>query len=253
MHKVIFVITSCLITILATYATLVAVPETYAYRTHLLVLFPLLLVGYVIVTLVWIGERINFIPAWRTLVSCRRKGIVRVYEDGELGTVLGKSHVASSRTIRIMQTSGIGLTRNLKTEIIAALEHPNTRLHILIARSDGDFIREVKLMEGQSRVGNIVPEIRSVEGVLKECVDEAKTKYSGRDIGKIYLGHYNTHFRSSLLICDNQWCWMTLILPPKRAPLSVSLELRRSSSPLIDDCIKHFDNVWELVSKQEIV
>lgn len=188
----------------------------------------------------------------RILATCRRKGIMRIHEDGELGTVLGKPHVASSQKIRIMQTSGIGLTKQLKAEIIAALEHSNTSIHILIAKSDGDFIREVELMEGQPRVGNIVPEIRSVEGVLKECVDEAKDKYSGQDIGKIYLGYYNTHFRSSLLICDDQWCWMTLILPPKRAPLSVSFELGRSSNPLIDDCIRHFDKAWELVEKREI-
>lgn len=190
--------------------------------------------------------------AERTLVTCRRKGIVSIYEDGELGTVLGKSHVASSQTVRIMQTSGIGLTKQLQPELIAALEHSNTKIHVLIAHADGDFIKEVELMEGLSRVGNIVPEIRSVEGVLKECVDEARDKFNGQGIGKIYLGHYNTHFRTSLLICDDQWCWMTLILPPKRAPLSVSFELGQSSSPLINDCIRHFDRVWDLVEKREI-
>jgi hypothetical protein len=178
---------------------------------------------------------------------------VSIYENGQLGTILGKSHVATSRIVRIIQTSGIGLTRNLKTAMIAALKHPETKIQVLIARSDGDFIKEVELIESPDRVGFIVPEIASVEGILKEYVHEAKHKYGGQEIGKIHLGHFNTHFRSSLLICDDRWCWMTLILPPMRAPESVSFELEQSNSPLIDDCIRHFDEVWKHVENRGII
>lgn len=252
MYKLIFAATSFLITLVATYATLVAVPETYIYRIHLLIIFLLLLCGYIAAFFIWVSDKINFLPAWRTLVTCKRKGILRIYEDGELGTIIGKPHVASSRTVRIMQTTGIGLTKQLKQEMVTVLEHPNARIKVLIAKSEGDFIKEVEQVEGRSRMGNIVPEVRSVEGILAECVEEAKNKYAGKDIGKIFIGHYNTQFRTSLLICDNLWCWMTLILPPKRAPLSLSYELVRSNTPLIDDCICHFDRVWEIVDKQEI-
>ena len=69
---------------------------------------------------------------------------------------------------------------------------------------------------------------------------EARVRKS--TIGHIWIGQYRSALRNSILICDNNWCWLTINLPPKRAIESISLELK--SGVLLDDCLVHFDSTW---------
>jgi hypothetical protein len=155
--------------------------------------------------------------------------------------------------IRIIQTSGVGIIRGEKQAIISALEHPHTKIHVLLANPNSTFLEEVEQMEGANRKNNIGPEIRAGEALLREYIDEAQNKFGAKgNIGKIYFGYYNTHFRLSILLCDNSWGWITLIMPPMRAVESVSVELKKFDASLIDDCIRHFDSVWLKSSVYEI-
>jgi len=66
---------------------------------------------------------------------------------------------------------------------------------------------------------------------------------------KVEIGYYTTQLRSSLILCDDDWGWLTLNLPPKRAVQSASLELSQANNGLLRDCIDHFERCWEIVEQ----
>ena len=62
----------------------------------------------------------------------------------------------------------------------------------------------------------------------------------------IYIGHFNTDLRSSILICDNTFGWLTLNLPPARAIQTLSFELIEGKDSLLTTANEHFDRIWDI-------
>jgi hypothetical protein len=73
MPKLIAALTTSLLSILATFIAFITIPSTWPYRTHLLIAFSVLLIGYMIAGLVWVAIRINITDAWQILTTCRKK------------------------------------------------------------------------------------------------------------------------------------------------------------------------------------
>lgn len=146
-----------------------------------------------------------------------------------------------------MAVSGQAIIKAHKSELVSALES-SALIRVLVAEPLSQFVKDVEEAESASRRGQISPEIVQIDALLREYLSEAKA--SGRakgSIGQIWVGHFTTHLRASILVCDDQWCWYTPNIPPKRAVETVSLELIATPAGLLNDCIFHFDRTWSLM------
>ena len=139
----------------------------------------------------------------------------------------------------------------LKDEIIHALRENSAGIRVLLATANSDFVCDVEEQESTERIGHISPEIRKVESMLREYLTDAKsTATEHAVIGQVLLGHYRTHLRNSIVLCDNSWGWLTLNLPPKRAVQSPSFELGYAENSLFTTCSQHFERIWDLMNSK---
>ena len=54
-----------------------------------------------------------------------------------------------------------------------------------------------------------------------------------------------------MILCDDTWGWLTLTLPPARAPETPSFELGKGGQrTIIAACLKHFNRTWDIVQKR---
>ena len=226
--------------VIGTFASIFQIPPG-PLRTVCLVIFLLLACSGLSCLL---SQRIDWLSALSNLSHLKSLGIHRIHSTG--GGNIGTQQMTSARDIRIMAVSAISLIRNRKNEIINALHEQRALIRVLLAEPDSQFVSDVEETESRYRAGQISPEIRNVERLLTEYVEEAAFGKRAGEVGKVEIGYYTTSLRSSLILCDESWGWLTLNLPPQRAVQSVSLELSHAANGLLSDCINHFDKCWEI-------
>lgn len=176
-------------------------------------------------------------------------GISRIYNRGSGRNEELANHILKSHDLKIMALSAASIRIHI-TAIVTALVNNECKVKVLIAKENSDFVSEVERLEPY-RHGQIHAEIEHTRTRLLEIVNRANdVRHKRKPIGRVWLGRYMYALRSSLLICDNNWCWLTLNLPPKRASESVSFVIEKVSDGLIDDCINHFESVWELYKNE---
>jgi hypothetical protein len=96
---------------------------------------------------------------------------------------------------------------------------------------------------------SISEEIATTRTRIVEALSEASVETASP--GEAALGFYTTHLRSTLVICDDQWGWITITLPPLRATETMSMELIEAGGrSLVRACVAHFDRVWTIVSRR---
>ena len=235
---------SFLLGILGTLITIFEIPSG-PLRILSLTLFLLLTCGGLLCLLF---QEVDLLSALSNLKQLKRLGIHRIYTTG--GGNIGIQQMASARSIRIMAVSANALIKNRKNEIVNALRGQRALIRVLLAEPGSQFVSDVEETESPYRVGQIGPEIRNVERLLSEYVEEAASGRRIEEVGKVEIGYYTTHLRSPLILCDESWGWLTLNLPPKRAVQSVSLELSQANHGLLEDCIRHFDRCWEIAEQR---
>jgi hypothetical protein len=192
--------------------------------------------------------------AFRNLTTIRSLGIRRVYSNGTSANELVRSNVKKAKSIRIVSVSGDALIKMLKDDLIYALRTNSASVRVLLATPNSQFVRDVEESENINRIGHISPEIVKAEALLREYLVEAKSSSQEHSvIGKVALGHYTTHLRSSLVLCDNAWGWLTLSLPPIRAVQSPSFELSYADGGLFTSCSTHFERVWGILMSRDSV
>jgi len=234
-----------IIGILGTFTSIYVMPDTIE-RTFFLLIFWLLLCACLFG---WLLQKIDIVNAWSNLRQCKQLGICRIYSTSQLESPC--TQMAQAKNIRIMAVSANALIKQRKNEIISALREHRSFIRVLLAQPNSQFVLDVEESESVHRIGQISPEIDNVKKLLSEYVEEAATGKRIEEIGEIKIGYYSTSLRSSLILCDDSWGWVTLNLPPKRAVQSASLELFHVDGGLLNDCIKHFDRCWEIVEQRK--
>jgi hypothetical protein len=238
-----------MIGIIGTLATLLSMPDAYHdLRSALLIICALLiLVGFAVA----LNDMIHLASAWSLLRNCRQLGIIQIHLDGKSGDEL-PDRLRHARTIKIMVLSGNVLIRQFKDEVVAALKN-RAYVKVLLGTSGSDFVKDVEEAEAATRAGQINHELEQVEKLLIEYLTDATTGDPGGFHGKIEIGHFQTQFRSSLIICDDNWCKLTFSLAPKRAVQTPAMELKHCSGGLLVDCVQHFDRIWQLSQESGLV
>ena len=230
--------------VLGTIATVYTMPDGFAHNAFVMALSMLALIGLFSL----LSQEVDLLSAWSVLRQSKRLGIRRINDTGHGNS--NCSQMANAKNIRIMAVSGNAVIKSRKSEIISALRNQKAFIRILLAQPNSQFVSDVESAESLHRMGQISPEISGVEKLLHEYVAEAASGKGAEEIGKVKIGHYSTQLRTSLILCDESWGWLTLNLAPKRAMQCVSLELSRVDNGLMVDCINHFDKCWEIVEQR---
>jgi len=185
-------------------------------------------------------------------------GVTRISPGGLAGAVLAEQ-IEKSRLIRIMSTSAVRLIESYTSAFTAALAN-GCNLRIMLPWPDGPFVSDVQKVESldRERPTQIADEIKSVSvalsGALRDAADVAMRERNPNPLGTVCIGYFSTQLRSTMILCDDTWGWMTLTLPPARAADSPSLELSSTGArPLLTLCHTHFDFIWgELQTENQV-
>jgi hypothetical protein len=184
--------------------------------------------------------------------TIKELGITSVLKESRDNKNLS-AYLIAAKKIRVMSVSGQMLIRSRKTQFMEAISS-GADIKILIATPLSQLVVDIEEAESQHRSGEISSEIYQVKKLLREYVDEAAKKMSGEALNryspKIYLGHFGTHLRASIIMCDDKWTLLTLNLPPKRSVETVSFELVDCNNGLMRDVVCHFDKAWEFAANQ---
>jgi hypothetical protein len=184
-------------------------------------------------------------------------GISRISSDGQAGPALS-SNIADARAIAIMSTSGDRIIEIQKPYLIEAVLS-GSQIRVLVPERDGAFIHDVE--ESEQRLperDSISDEIRRVKRrlgeVLTEANQSARLNPESSIVGSIQMGSFSTHLRSTMILCDDAWGWVTMTLPPARAAETPSFELTNSGRrPLMRVCLRHFNRTWQVVEQRQQV
>jgi len=186
------------------------------------------------------------------LVSpCRELGIHRVSASGEAGIAM-HHNIEKSRSLSVIATSGLRVVE-VQHKSMAKAVTSGCRIRWLVPERDSPFVADVEESERRPQGDSISVEIDSVQARLQEVVDRAalRAAASGGPLGTVQIGFFPTHLRSTIIICDDSWAWLTVTLPPIRATQTASFELvPTGQSPLIQDCLEHFNRTWDIVTKR---
>ncbi|WP_406115779.1 DUF4062 domain-containing protein [Kitasatospora purpeofusca] len=195
----------------------------------------------------------TFSSEWQHLVAPGTQiGVARISVDGQAGNALSEN-LGKAASIGIMSTSGKRLIE-IQTPYLTKALAAGARLRVLVPVSDGQFLADVDESESLwDERSPIAAEVREVEARLRAIAREARARSTaaGSTAGSAEIGFFTTHLRSTMILCDRTWGWITLTLPPARAPETPSLELRGTQEfGLIDACWKHFERTWAIVEER---
>ncbi|MCJ7457170.1 hypothetical protein MUP07_10610 [Candidatus Bathyarchaeota archaeon] len=232
--------------VLGTLVSILSMNASFLRDVFLLVFSLMALAG----VLDWLADAVSLSSSWSILRTCKRLGIKRIHETPGGQTM--SRHIEKSRIIRIMAVSAQSLIKSHKRAIVTSLRDNSAHVMILLATPRSEFVADLEKSESSSRMGQISPEIEQVERLLSECAQEASAARQHGTVGAVDIGHYRTHLRCSLVLCDDSWGWITLNLAPKRAVELVSFELcsMTTGTGLLADCTAHFDRVWSLIQAE---
>jgi len=184
------------------------------------------------------------------VIPAQSVGIARISTDGQAGPIMSE-RIAQAHSIAIMSTSSPRLIEIQKTYMVEALSKGRS-IRVLVPELEGTFVGDVEESESEDVPrDSISTEIDIVKKRLREAKGEA-TRLSGRlgtnYLGNIRLGHFTTHLRSTLVLCDDTWGWLTITLPPARAAQTPSFELiNKGNHTLLEACLRHFDRTWTII------
>lgn len=184
----------------------------------------------------------------------RSVGIARISPDGQAGPVMSE-RIASAKRIAIMSTSAARVIEIQKSYLVDALVK-GCDVRLLVPELDSPFLRDVEESESEDTYREpISDEILKIRRRLQEAVGEAYRVGRG-DAGKptkrsVRMGWFTTHLRSTMVLCDDDWGWLTITLPPARAPQTPSFELsNQGSHTLLAACLRHFERTWSIVAER---
>ncbi|MEV0570051.1 DUF4062 domain-containing protein [Dactylosporangium sp. NPDC050588] len=180
------------------------------------------------------------------LDPARLLGIRRISEDGNADRMMN-NHLRTASDIRIMSTSAVRFLEIYRRDLVDAVSH-GARLRVLVPQPDSAFAADVDEMESEfTKRRPIAEEIEAIPDRLFDLLAEARGIVPAT-AGSASIGYFTTHLRSTMIICDDDWAWMTVTLPPLRAAETMSMECARvGGDDLVWACLRHFDRVWRVV------
>lgn len=203
-------------------------------------------------------EQITEIPIYNNITKSKKYGIKGIYYNERASDRI-KEKLSKIEDLKIIAVSGTNMLKSLEADLVTLLTQNHAEIKILVGSPYSDFIREVEACESYDpilqsnsglRVDMISQEIEHVIKNINICIEKAISKQKKKNksvMGKLVLKHFNTQMRSSIIIINNEWAWLTLNLPPAKALNSLSIEFyRKDNDSYINDIVKHFNAMFQL-------
>jgi hypothetical protein len=192
-------------------------------------------------------SRIRFSSLINLSTKSKELGILKIHSTGISNEYLTHK-IRNSRIIKIFFTTGIAFFGTRIDDLIKAFEN-NSNILILLTNPNSDFTKEIELVECRKE-GEIAHEIEQVKTTLNKCLNEAKKNTNNLCNGKFTIKHFNSQLRFPMVICDDEYAWITLTLPPARSVQSISFEAINTENGFLSSCIRHFDEIWSTIDNQ---
>jgi len=176
-------------------------------------------------------------------------GIRRISVSGRAGIVMSEN-IERAKSINVISTSAPRIVELEHKPMVKAVAR-GASIRFLVPAPDSDFISDVEESERRPPRDSITEEVHTLKTRLSEVMEGAIRLSTRPDfrLGSAQIGYFTTHLRSTIIICDDAWAWLTITLPPLRASQTASFELTSTGeSPLLQDCVEHFDRTWEVVA-----
>lgn len=184
-------------------------------------------------------------------------GVIRVYATvGEDDSYLSQ-RLERAKKIRILAMNAEMLLRNLPIPLKNALKS-STNLEVLISLPDSELVHEMEQMEkddGRGPGRSIEQCIRHTKPELLSLIRESRAELPPRDhhrLGSVCLGHFNTQYRETMIICDDAWVWWTPHLNPARGAERPTFVFQGQEAKLTRLCIRHFEAVKRMVTIEDL-
>jgi hypothetical protein len=200
-------------------------------------------IGVVIGGVIYLYEISKNISLLINLRIASKWGLERIHMQGRANKII-KKKLDHIKTLRIIVVSGDNLIKSLKDELLFLLTVKRATIQLLLATPNSEFVKDVENIESDFRQNKISGEINTVISYVKEYLSEASRKEE--IIGSFKIRHYNTQIRSSVIIINDEWAWLTLYLPPQRALQAMSFEfVKKNEDSIVKQCLTYFDSIWE--------
>ena len=147
--------------------------------------------------------------------------------------------------------------RNLPAPFKDALGN-GAQIEVLVGREDSDLVAEMDQMEiadGRQPGRTIKECLRQIEPELVSLLRDASQDIPPRQqdrLGTICLGRFNTQYRESMIICDDNWVWWTPHFNPVRGFDRPTFVAEGAESKFVKLSIRHFEGVKGMCVMKEL-
>lgn len=167
---------------------------------------------------------------------------------GKAPARLMQDHIADSKMVKIITTTGYSLFHN-NTNAFTTMLKRGGELRLLVPRPGSEFLKNVEKDE-RREAGALDSELINVVQDIKNALSDSC------GAGHVYIGNIQSNLRQTVILCvkedDSIWAWITMTLPPTRAAnesLSFGCEHKVGEikkNTLAEMSNRHFNEAWTL-------
>jgi len=191
----------------------------------------------------------------RFLLALKESGVTGVYLNNRanyqkmLKTLEHSIKTGNVNNIKIMVYHGYYLLSTIKEPLKKAIKN-NAKVRIIIAESDGAYIKDVWKLESiheDKSLQDIERENRRQEEAAFEIIKEL-IKTAEKEGGNFKYKRYTTQARYALVAINKSWGWWTPYQPGLKVLNTTSFVLEKEDEPdnatVLGQCIDHFNTLW---------
>ncbi len=185
-------------------------------------------------------------------------GIDAVYPGGPPQTQRVGGRLGEADSIRMLAVTGERALANLRAILVERLTR-GCHITVLLATAGSDLAREAAKIQTLAGIpvdpDGIDKNIGLAESKLLACLAEAANSLSPSEshrLGRISLGHFNTQYRESMILCDRDWVWWTPPFDPARSDERPCFLAQGESGRFRQLCDRHFRAVKGMCDVKEL-
>jgi hypothetical protein len=232
--------------IITGFASIIGLPDSKGNLKMFLLIIAI--ISLIVSFYFFLSSKIRFSSGYNLLIKSKELGILKIHSTGISDDAL-TNRIRNSKIIKMFFATGIAFFRTREDDLIKAFEN-NANILILLTNPNSDFTKEIEHIESRNQ-GEIGHEIEQVKTILNRCLNEAKKNTNNNSNGKFSIKYFNSQLRFPMVICDEKYAWITLTLPPARSVQSISFEAIKSEKGLLNNCMRHFDEIWASIDNEK--
>jgi hypothetical protein len=201
-------------------------------------------VGALLIGLGFLGAR-QLALLWGAL----RSGVRRVEYHGNDAVGRLGHRIRGARSIKLLLPDANEVTQLFTDDFKQFFANPDASMRVLFATANSTFYREALDMTPA-----MARDEQARQGALgRVAVSEQILRAAANYRPQIVVQHFDTEFRMPMVIVDDQYCYVSLLLPPDEDSQSLRLEFDGGRDGFNRSCVGHFDRMWHLAENRKLV